>query len=420
MNHSSRRRFLRNMGSALSAATILPLVAQASGHPAGLPPFTADEDYWQLVKDQFSIRPGYIMMNAANLCPAPRAVSQSVNEAMKSLDQDVSFQHRGQFGLQFQEAVDRLAVFLGTTGDQLTITRNTSESNNIVVNGLDLGRGDEVVVWDQNHPSNNLAWKERARRLGFTVKEVKVPADPGSREELIEPFVAAFSSRTRLVSFSHISNVSGIRMPAEDLVKVAKSRGILTQIDGAQSFGSVRVELDKIGCDFYTGSTHKWFVGPREAGILFVRQEHIERIWPNIVTAGYDAEEQTDIQRLSNFGQRNPAVFPGILQALNLHSHISIDRVEERVYELAGSLREKISENVPDVQWVTPGNKEFNAGVLICNIPGKDFRSLFGQLYEQHKIAGAPTGGLRFCPHIYNTMDEVARVADAVKQVAGA
>lgn len=419
MSSSSRRRFLRNMGGAFSAATVLPFVSRGSDTAPVLPAFTEDEGYWQLVKDQFSIRPDYIMMNAANLCPSPRAVSQAVNTAMKSLDQDVSFQHRGQYGLQFQEAVDGLATYLGTTSDQLTLTRNTSESNNTIVNGLDLGKGDEVVIWEQNHPSNNLAWKERSRRMGFTVKEVSVQVNPQTKEELIKPFANAFTSKTRLVSFSHISNVSGIRMPAEDLVKEARSRNILTQIDGAQSFGSVRVELDKIGCDFYTGSAHKWFVGPREAGVLFVRREHIERLWPNMVTASYDSVEPADIQRLSNFGQRNPAVFPGIVQALRLHKHIGIDRVEERVYQLAAALRERISGEIPQAQWLTPEKEEFNAGVLICSIPGKDSVELFTKLYSDHHIACAPTGGVRFCPHIYNTLEEVDRVAAALKQVVG-
>lgn len=419
MKANTRRKFLRNVSGFISASALMPLAGHAAVRAEALPAFKADERYWQLVKDQFNVKKGHIMMNAANLCPSPRAVTQAVSEQMERLDQDVSFQSRAVYGEQYEEAVQGLAEYLNADREEIIIIRNTSEGNNIIVNGLELGRGDEVLIWDQNHPSNSDAWKERGRRMGFTVREVMVPEQPESVEDLARPFIEAFSNKTRLVSFSHISNVSGIRMPAELLVKEARSRGILTLIDGAQSFGSVKVDLHKIGCDFYTGSAHKWFLGPRETGVLFVRHEQIERLWPNMISAGYGSYAPQDIHRLTSLGQRNPAGFAGILKALEFHSHIGKENVEARLYEITSTLRRQISERIPQTEWKTPEPDALRSGVLICGIPGKDNDELFQQLYENHQIATASTGGLRFSPHIFNTMEDVERVADALSEVVG-
>ena len=151
-----------------------------------------------------------------------------------------------------------MAKFIGVSKEEVTITRNTSESNSFVVNGLDLKAGDEVIIWDQNHPTNGIAWENRSKRYGFSVKKVSVPLAPTPSEELLNSFTKAITSKTKLISFSHISNTSGIALPAKAICAVAKEKGILTLVDGAQSFGMMDLDLKELGCDFYTASTHKW------------------------------------------------------------------------------------------------------------------------------------------------------------------
>ncbi|MCH8255615.1 MAG: aminotransferase class V-fold PLP-dependent enzyme, partial [Gemmatimonadetes bacterium] len=143
-----------------------------------------DEAFWQLVKREFPTRPGLAMMNAANLCPSPYAVIDTVARLTRDVDADASFQNRGKFRELRQEARRRLAAHLGADPEEIAITRNTSEGNNTVVHGLTLGRGDEVVIWDQNHPTNNISWEVQAGRMGFTVKKVATPTAPRSEDEL--------------------------------------------------------------------------------------------------------------------------------------------------------------------------------------------------------------------------------------------
>ena len=156
-----------------------------------------------------------------------------------------------------------MAAQLGVSADEIALVRNTSESNNTINNGMPLGAGDEVVLWDQNHPTNNVAWDVRAARFGIAVKRVSVPRRPMSVEALIDPFAAALTGRTRVLALTHVSNVSGIRLPVRELAEVAHRRGIHVHVDGAQSWGALDVDLRELGCDSYSASAHKWFMGPR-------------------------------------------------------------------------------------------------------------------------------------------------------------
>ena len=417
MDKANRRNFLKGFGAMITSASLPNIQLQPPSFPR-LSQTIREEAYWNMVKEQFTIKPGYIMMNAANLCPSPYQVSEAINQQNRLLEEDVSFQHRERFSQLETDALQALAEYLSVDAGEVIISRNTSESNNIIVNGLDLGKGDEVLLWEQNHPTNLQAWQERGKRMGFGVKVISLPEQAVSAQELIAPFEAAITKKTRLLAFSHISNVSGIRLPAAEIISLARNRGIMTLLDGAQSFGCMDMNLREIGCDFYTGSAHKWLMGPKETGILYVRSEMIERLWPNMVAVGYEGKDKGDIRRLSTFGQRHEAALAGLISILDFHQKIGKGAVEARMMELANALRLSISAQVPSVEWVSPADDKLSAGVLICRIPGKDGRAMFGSLYKDYRIACAPTGGLRFSPHIYNTLEEVEKVGEALALIS--
>ena len=134
-----------------------------------------------MVKDAFPLREGLIIMNAANLCPRPSPCRQRVFELTRDVDRDASFNNRRKFDRLLEEARTGLARYLGADADEIAIVRNTSAANATVVNGQDFGSGDEVVLWDQNHPTNSTAWDVRAERYGYTVKRVSTPRQPRPR-----------------------------------------------------------------------------------------------------------------------------------------------------------------------------------------------------------------------------------------------
>ncbi len=354
-------------------------------------------------------------MNAANLCPSPESVSRVVTDLTRSIDVDCSFQNRARFETDREETRSLVARQIGATADEVALVRNTSEANNIINNGLNLGEGDEVVIWDQNHPTNNVAWEVRAKRRGFSIRPVSVPEAPSGPGDLIGPFERALSSRTRVLALTHASNISGIMLPVPELCEIAHRRGIHVHVDGAQTWGALDVNLHQIGCDSYAASAHKWFCGPKEVGLLFVRRERVGAIWPSAVAPGWGASADTDLvgaRKFESMGQRDDAALTALGEAARFHDAIGTGRVESRVRELATLLKRSLSEIGAPL--VTPAEEGLSAGVCIMRVEPTRSQALFEAMYERFGIAGSTAGGLRLCPHIYNTREHAQRAVTGI------
>jgi isopenicillin-N epimerase len=414
---NDRRDFLKHLSIASLAAFSIPMLG-AGRATSFVPAFTRleDENYWEMVKKQFAVPDNLIMMNAANLCPAPYPVNERVMEYSRAMAKDVSFQYREVFAQLRKKSISMLSGFVGADPEEIGITRNTSEANCIVVQGLDFSKGDEIIIWEQNHPSNHAVWLSRAKRYGLVVKTVAVPEKPASLQELIDPFMNAITTKTRLIAFSHISNLSGIALPAKEICQLAHARGIMTLVDGAQALGFLDLDLHDLGCTFYTSSTHKWLMGPFENGLLYVRKEYIRRIWPIIMGGGWKEAKTVD-ENVCVLGQRNETTTAALPEILEFHQAIGKKNIEARVVQLNTYLKAQIKAGIPTAEFVTPYAPEVSGGIVIVNLPGKDPKEVTQWLYEKFGIACAPAGGIRLSPHIYNTKQDVDRVVRALVSV---
>jgi selenocysteine lyase/cysteine desulfurase len=246
---TSRRSFLKGLAG---GAALLPATAILGESAPLLPPPDDTESYWEMVRRQFSFREDKVPMNAANLCPSPRIVAERVTLLTHDIDVDCSFNNRAKFKKTLEESRQKVADYLGVTSDEIALVRNTSEANNTINNGLPLEAGDEVVIWDQNHPTNDVAWDVRAARFGLVVKRVATPKHPTSVDELVAVFENALSPKTRLLAITHVSNVSGIGLPVRELSDIAHRRDIYVHVDGAQTMGALELNLRELGCDSYS------------------------------------------------------------------------------------------------------------------------------------------------------------------------
>ena len=403
---TTRRRFLRTLAV---GSVVQPLLAT---RPAAAQSLHGDapEALWEEVRRQFAFRDERVPMNAANLCPSPRAVAERVSNLTRDIDVDCSFPNRAKFGLLLEESREAVAAQLGVTGDEIALVRNTSEANNVVNAGVPLGAGDEVVVWDQNHPTNNVAWEVRAARYGLTVTKVTTPAAPTGIDELLAVFERALTPRTRVLALTHVSNVSGLRLPVRELCEVARRRGIHVHVDGAQSWGALDVDLRDLGCDSFTGSAHKWFMGPKEVGLLYVRADRVEEIWPSIVAPswGNDVDPRPKgARKFESLGQRDDAALAAVGTTVAFQNRLGMARIEARVVALATRLKAGLRE--AGFELVTPMAPELSGGVAIAAVDSERRSAFVTALYERYGIAGAATGGLRLCPHVYNTREHVER-----------
>lgn len=419
----SRRSLLR--GVAGLAAVASPLEAAARAFEAGAVPLRSesrhplrDEDWTDVLAAFVGRR--VVPMNTANLGPASGPARNALTAYTETVDADPSFQNRAQFAATQRFTRERLASYLRVEPAEIAVTRNTTEGNNFVVQGVELGDGDEVVISAHNHPSNRLAWHHAARRRGFEVREVDVPLPVPDGEVLFADLRAACTPATRLLSFTHVTNLSGVRFPAADICAWARDREILTLIDGAQAAGVLDLDLHEVGCDFYTASSHKWFLGPREAGLLYVRAEAGERLWPTIVGLGHDAAEGAG--RYESLGQRDDAAVAGFGYAVDFFDRIGSAAIADRVAALTGLLKEEL-EGTPGVEMYTPRPWERSGGVVAFRVADVDPRMAHQWLYAERGIASAPSGvqggGLRLSPHVCTSLEDCRRAVEAVREIVG-
>lgn len=315
-----------------------------------------------------------------------------------------------------EEARRLVAAMLGVTPEEIVLTRNTSEANNFVSNGLQLGPNDEVIVFSDNHPTNLNAWREKAKRFGYTVTTLQhVVPHPGP-EYYVDLFTRAITPRTRLIGFTHLTSNSGDLFPAAEICRAARQRGVLTLLDGAQTFGALDVNLSEIRPDFYSGSAHKWPCGPKECGVLYVNKDVHDRMWPSVV--GVYAGAVGISQKLEGTGQRDDARLAVLAEAIRFRQSIGAKVIEARGRQLATALVEGLRtlNGVTVYTDMTPGR----SGAIVVVRPGTlDPRRLGAALETRDKIvctvrAGQDRPGLRFSPHLYNTMDEVERTVAAI------
>jgi selenocysteine lyase/cysteine desulfurase len=415
----SRRDFTRLFAVGGSAA----LFAHPEFATAGSAPFTsslspATDAFWDSVREQFVMPPDLAVINAANLCPSSRPVLEAMYNSTRDIDRDPSPNNRAKLYPAKEETRKRLAAFLRVTPEEIIITRNTSESNNLVSNGLDLKAGDEVLIFHDNHPSNNAAWREKARRFGYTVTELPNPNPHPGPDFYVDAVSKAITGKTRVLALTHLTSTVGDLMPAAEMCRVARDRGVLTVLDGAQSFGLLDVDLSVIQPDFYTGSAHKWPCGPKEAGVLFVNARAQERIWPTVYSAYTGAVGLS--KTFEGFGQRDDAAIVAFGETIAFQEKVGRANIEKRARELTQALLTGLRK-IDGIQLWTHTAPERTAAVVSFQPGSLSIPKLSAALYERDKIAcatrgGSDRGGLRLSPHFYNTPAEIDRTLAAISR----
>jgi selenocysteine lyase/cysteine desulfurase len=415
----SRRDFARLFAIGGSAALFADPVWARQARPAttlGAGGPASGEPFWTTVRDQFVMPPDLAVMNAANLCPSSRPVLEALTRETRSVDADPSPHNRERLMPEKEKTRAALAEFLRVTPDEIIISRNTSESNNLVSNGLDLKAGDEVIVHADNHPSNLKAWREKAKRFGFTVVTVEQKNPHPGMDHYVDAYARAMTPRTKVLAFTHLSSTVGDLMPARELCRLARERGVLSLVDGAQSFGLLDVDLADMQPDFYSGSAHKWPCGARECGVLYVNTRAQEKLWPSIYSAypGVVGFSRT----FEGFGQRDEATMIAFREALAFQTRVGRAAIEQRARDLTTQLMDGLSK-LPGIQVWTSPDPALRAAVVSFAPATTDAGKLVTALYRNDRVAlttrgGRDRPGLRASPHFYNSPREVDRLLAAL------
>jgi isopenicillin-N epimerase len=415
----SRRDFTRYLALSGSVTLWPDFPTALESVPTTPLPRTAepDEKFWKDVRARYLVPNDLAFINSANLCPTSMPVLNALEKNTRFLDADPSSASRAKLTQGREESRRLLAEAMRVTPEEIVMTRNTSEANNFVSSGLQLGAGDEVVVFGDNHPSNLNAWREKAKRFGFSIVEVPATVPHPGTQFYVDAFTKAMTPRTKVLAVTHVTNTIGDMLPVKELCAAARARGVLSMVDGAQTFGVLDVNLSDMQPDFYSGSVHKWLCGPKEIGMLFVNKAVHDRIAPSVVSlyAGAVGISRT----MEGYGQRNEAALATLGAAVKFQEEIGRANIEKRARELAQRMTAGISA-IPGVTLYSSTDATRYAAIMTFKPAAVDPRRLITTLYEKDKIACAGSGGgragVRFSPHIFNTVEEIDRTIAAVRK----
>lgn len=379
--------------------------------------FASDEDFWEPIQRAFDLDRTWINFNNGGCSPAPSHV-------MAQFERDLRFSNELPVINMWRtlepgiESVRReLAREFGCDTEEMAITRNASESMETLVFGVDLKRGDEVVVSNQNYPRMLNAWQQRVRRDGIVLKEVSIPIPNTSAQAMLERFQAAFTPRTKVLEITHVTNLSGQILPVRELVTMARERGVKTFIDGAHAFAQFPFSRDELDCDFYGTSLHKWLLAPVGTGFLYVRKNQIPSVWPLMAAS---ADQDRDIRKFEEIGTHPAANHNAISVALAFHRAIGVSRKRERLVYLRDRWAKRLlAEGGGRAKVLTPLDSPWGGGIGLLSVDGLDPSQLGNWLMREYRIVQTPIvhpefSGIRVTPNIYSTLDEVDRFSEAV------
>lgn len=418
----SRRYFLR-ASALLSACSLSELSSIAN--PVPPPPDgvgAEDEHYWNSIRAFFPLSREWAYLNNGTVGPSPYPVIEATRAGM--MDTDRYGHYDG-----YLDALKSLAGFVGAESDEIALTHNVTEGINIACWGLPLHKGDEVILTTQEHVGNAFPWLNRRKLHGIVLKAV-APAPTAA--ETLNRIEAAITKKTQAIAVPHIPCTQGQVLPVKEICHLARTRGLYSTIDGAHGPGMMQLDLHDIGCDTYASCCHKWMLGPKGTGFLYVRRGFQDTLQPYFVGGGGDTGEWNmatvpiqDTHYAASAhryfgGTQSLGLAKGIIAAVDFLQRIGMEAVERRVRFLGKYTQQQLLSLGNKVELLTPTEPQSFCAVNSFRIKGVDRMEFFGQcMAEKVRIRAVAEDGLdalRVSTHIYNSTADVDRLIAEIRK----
>ena len=428
-NRVGRRKFLSSAGKglglmALSSSAVASLFEniKAAGKAVDhLTPIDAamDEDYWGTIQQAFSVTRGIVNLNNGGVSPSPRMVTEAFVRYTWQQEDATAYTMWQLLEPQSETIRTGLAELFGCSPEEIAITRNASESLEILLMGLDLQSGDEILTTTQDYPRMLTTLKQRELREGLKLNLIKIPIAPKNADDIAAAFERAVTPRTKLILVSHQINLTGQINPVKKVCQMARARGIETIVDGAHSFAQFAFKRDDLDCDYFGTSLHKWLYAPKGTGMLYVKKDKIPKVWALMAS---EDRNRSDIRKFEEIGTHSAAMRLAIGEAILFHNAIGAKRKEERLRYLSRYWMNNLKD-IRKVGFNTSFDPFQSCAIANFKIEGVDPVALGGFLMSKHKIFTTPIvheefTGIRITPNVYTTLWELDRFSNVVADVA--
>ncbi len=378
-----------------------------------------NEDYWSMIQQAYTVNPNIINLNNGGVSPAPRVVQEALTRYNAYCNEAPSYFMWRILDQGREPLRQKLAQLAGCQAEEIAINRNATEALNTVIYGLPLKKGDEVIGTYQDYPNMVQAWRQRAAREGITYTQLNFNFPIEDDGTIVDAFAKAITPATKLLHITHIINWVGQLMPVEKLCRLAHSKGIEVLVDGAHSFGLLDFTIPGLGCDYFGTSLHKFLSAPIGSGMLYIKKEKIEKIWPLLCNS---VPQSADIRKFETLGTRSFAIEQAIGEAINFHNAIGNKRKEDRIRFLKNYWAEK-ARGIPGVVLHTSLKDKYSCAICGISITGMTPVELSAKLFDPYKIHTTAIDWenihcVRITPHVYTTLPDLDKLVDALKVIA--
>ncbi|MEO8199618.1 MAG: aminotransferase class V-fold PLP-dependent enzyme [Gemmatimonadota bacterium] len=426
---ANRRAFLSTLAGAAVAVPAFRTNAirqlTEANRVAGFRPAASladDEAYWAEIQRAFDADRTMINLNNGGCSPTPSHVLEAMIRDLR-FSNELPVDHMWRVLEPRIESVRRdLARDFGCDPEEMAITRNASEANETMILGLDLARGDEVIVTNQNYGRMITTWDQRVRRDGIVLKQISFKVPPPSMDYIVEQFRQAITPRTKVIEVTHITNLTGQIMPVKQIVDMARPLGIEVMVDGAHAYAHFPFTQQDLGCDYYGTSLHKWLLAPIGTGFLYVSKARQKKLWPMMAAP---ASMDENIRKYEEIGTHPAANHNAIAAALAFHRGIGSERKIARLRFLRDRWAKRLKSESDRITILTPLDSPYSGAIGLVNVAGMETNRLVGWLYDRHHIVTTPINhaefnGLRITPNVYTTLDEIdtfsEKMLDAIRK----
>jgi len=417
----NKRTFLKNLGLfGLSPFSTYPSMEKLIDSVSQLSPvqLAEDEKFWENIRQGYRLKTDYINLENGYYCIQPQESLEHFINHVREVNYQGSYYMRTVQYENKKATAARLASLLGCSADELIITRNTTESLDMVIAGFHWNEGDEAVMAEQDYGAMLDMFKQVGKRHGVVNKIISLPNNPTSDEEIVNLYASAITPKTRLLMVCHMVNITGQILPVRKICDMAHSKGVEVMVDGAHAFAQIKFSITDLNCDYYGSSLHKWLSVPLGAGILYVKKENISKLWPIF---GDGNPKEDDILRLNHTGTHPVHTDLAINNAIDFYLKIGIERKEARLRFLQNYWTNQVR-SLPHIVLNTPEDPSRSCAIANVGVKNMKPSALAETLLKKFKIYtvaidGANVHGCRITPNVFTTTKELDQLVDALKQL---